>query len=646
MLVAISHVSCRSALVRVFVLLLFATLGFGGVCPLSLSYAAGRLRTTDSSGGDVAPRQKADEAAREERAAGRTAQGEQIHAALIATEEVRARAHMQGVGWMPTVGNGQSAGMAGKGKRMEALRVNLAGVRVAGGVQASAHVQGIGWQGFCDGYCGTTGQSRRVEAIRMRLTGEAASVYDLYYRVCVQGVGWLSWATADEVAGSSGMSLRVEAVQTRLVAKGAAAPSNADAVYPQAELSPLSVHYETCQQGVGWLGEVANGKVSGNLMSTKPLAGLRASIKGGIVLGGIQYRAHMQGTGWMGWQPNGADLGRPSLGKRMEAIQIRLTGIAARMYRVWYRVNVQGLGWLGWASDGQSAGTEGMSRRMLAIQVQLVSKVRPAPGSTDGAFKKASVRWGLKQAVNTRSVSAFGGYAPSARVRDALRKAIDGVRGRGYDVGFIMMDLASYKGVAYNCDALFYGASSIKAPYIASVVHQHPDAIRLYKEDIQQTLFYSYDHNYKQVYSGYGKDPMRVWCKESGARASIAEDLPWVNYSARDLAFMWGRTYTLYGTSAEAEILGTWCERPNVSTIHATLGRKYRTRSKGGWIEDGGARYDWLNGGGPEWDVTDDGGIVYARNGTYVMAIMSSIPADHDALNSLTAAIDAAHSEM
>lgn len=72
----------------------------------------------------------------------------------------------------------------------------------------------------------------------------------------------------------------------------------------------------------------------------------------------------------------------------------------------------------------------------------------------------------------------------------------------------------------------------------------------------------------------------------------------------------------------------------------------YRTRSKGGWVSDGGATSPDVNGGGPLWDVTDDGGIVYAKNGAYVMAIMSSIPADHDSLHALTAAIDAAHSEM
>ena len=572
--------------------------------------------------------------------------GQQTRASFIGEEGVSVAAHVQGIGWMSPVGDGGIAGTVGMGKRVEALRVGLVGARAPGSIQVNAYVQDVGWQGFKSGISGTTGQSRRIEAIRMRLTGEAALTYDLYYRVHVRGVGWLSWASVGAMAGSTGLGLRIEAVQVRLVAKGAAAPGGEGSAYPRPELSHLSVRYSVWQKPAGWSGDAADGKTIGDASSNKPVEGMCASLQGDIVLGGVQYRSHVQGTGWMDWKADGAESGRPSSGKRMEAIQMRLTGTVAGMYRIWYRVNVQGTGWMGWAHDGQSAGTEGMARRIQAVQVRLVGKDAPAPGPTANAFARAGVKWGLGQPANSRSISGFGGYTPSRGVTNAINNEVKAILSRGYDVGFIMMDLSSLRGVAYNCGSLFYGASSIKAPYIASVVHQHPDALQRCQDDIQETLFYSWDYNYNQVYDAYGNDPMSAFCKEAGASDSIASALPWANYSARDLARLWGRTYELYDKSPELEILGTWCERPNISTIHATLGTKYRTRSKGGWISDGGVCYDWLNGGGPEWDVTDDGGIVYARNGAYVMAILSSIPANHDALNGLTAAIDAAHSEM
>ncbi len=38
----------------------------------------------------------------------------------------------------------------------------------------------------------TTGQSKSVQAIQIRLTGEMANRYDVYYRAHVQDKGWLA----------------------------------------------------------------------------------------------------------------------------------------------------------------------------------------------------------------------------------------------------------------------------------------------------------------------------------------------------------------------------------------------------------------------------------------------------------------------
>lgn len=74
--------------------------------------------------------------------------------------------------------------------------------------------------------------------------------------------------------------------------------------------------------------------------------------------------------------------------KRLEAIQIKLTGQVANEYDVYYRVHCQNFGWLGWAKNGESSGSEGYSRRLEAIQICLVPKGQKAPGSTNNRFYK------------------------------------------------------------------------------------------------------------------------------------------------------------------------------------------------------------------------------------------------------------------
>ncbi|MDO4798413.1 MAG: Ig-like domain-containing protein [Coriobacteriales bacterium] len=135
-------------------------------------------------------------------------------------------AHVQRIGWMDPVTDGTAAGTTGKSRRMEALALRLPD-GVAGGIEYRGHVQRSGWEEawVADGaQSGTTGKSRRVEAVQVRLTGEAEKAYDVYYRVHVQRIGWMAWAKNGEEAGTQGMSRRAEAIQVVLVKKDAPAP--------------------------------------------------------------------------------------------------------------------------------------------------------------------------------------------------------------------------------------------------------------------------------------------------------------------------------------------------------------------------------------------------------------------------------------
>ncbi|MDO4806660.1 MAG: hypothetical protein Q4A07_05365 [Coriobacteriales bacterium] len=565
---------------------------------------------------------------------------------------IAVRSYMQGSGWAKKWSTqGSVAGRPGKGRRLEALklRIDNAG-SLSGTVKCRTHVQGVGWQRWenAGSVAGSPNKGRRIEAMQIKLTGGLAKKYDVYYRVYVKGVGWLAWAKNGALAGSTGLCLQVEAMRIKLVAKGAKAPATGASSWAKPQFGKLKVGYASKVSGT-WQDTVYNGKTSGTTGQSLPVRGLRMSLGGASAdeAGSIVYCAHIRNSGWTDWGTNDSKIVSRGTGKYLDAVKVKLKGTASRVYDVWYRAHVQGIGWMGWTRNGSSAGSIGANKRMEAVQIRLVPKYKAkAPGSTANSFLDWTIMKGLDAAKFSRSITSFGGYAMSTKIAKGLKSAVDGIRGRGYDVGFIMMDLQSRKGVAYNCDAMFYGASSIKGPYIASAVYKHPEAIRNYQHNITEAMFYSWDYDYKQVLAAYGKGPMRTWCAESGVRKSIAEGLPWVNYNARELAKLWGRTYLLYQQSSAGEQLGKWSERPNISTIHATLGGKYRTRSKAGWIDAGGPTSSSVNGGGPLWRVSDDGGIVYAKNGAYVMAIMSSVPANHNVLNALTAAIDAAHTAM
>ena len=140
-------------------------------------------------------------------------------------------AHVQDLGWLPSVTEGSVAGTTGRGLRMEALRVSLGSSAAAGSVEMRAHVSDLGWQDWSEGSCGTTGAGHALEAVCIRLTGEAADTYDVWYRVHSAEFGWLGWAKDGEEAGSEGFGRAAQAVEVRLLPKGSDAPGDTSGAY-------------------------------------------------------------------------------------------------------------------------------------------------------------------------------------------------------------------------------------------------------------------------------------------------------------------------------------------------------------------------------------------------------------------------------
>lgn len=100
------------------------------------------------------------------------------------------------------------------------------------------------------------------------------------------------------------------------------------------------------------------------------------------------YRTHVQNDGWQSWKQNNQLSGTQGESKRLEAIQIKLTGQISDDYDVFYRVHCQDFGWLGWAKNGESSGSEGYGRRLEAIEIRLVKKGEKALGNTNNSFYK------------------------------------------------------------------------------------------------------------------------------------------------------------------------------------------------------------------------------------------------------------------
>ena len=151
----------------------------------------------------------------------------------------------------------------------------------------------------------------------------------------------------------------------------------------------MSVSYIVHGQDYGWEEYwKKDGQTSGTEGQCKRLEAIQIKLTGGVS-GSIEYRTHIQDIGWeKNWSKNGEVSGTERQCKRLEAIQIRLTGEVAENYDVYYSVHAENFGWLGWAKNGEEAGTAGYGYRLEAIRIQLVTKGDKAPELV-GTIKEA-----------------------------------------------------------------------------------------------------------------------------------------------------------------------------------------------------------------------------------------------------------------
>ena len=140
----------------------------------------------------------------------------------VQKDELSYTAHVANIGWQQSVTGPGLSGTMGRNLQMEALKVSIGNLPLAGGVELSSHIQDIGWQGWRVTETGTTGQAKRMEAVKIKLMGEVGELYDVYYRAHIADYGWLSWAKNGEPAGSEGHAKSLQAVEIKLVPKGQA----------------------------------------------------------------------------------------------------------------------------------------------------------------------------------------------------------------------------------------------------------------------------------------------------------------------------------------------------------------------------------------------------------------------------------------
>lgn len=102
--------------------------------------------------------------------------------------------------------------------------------------------------------------------------------------------------------------------------------------------------------------------------------------------GEISYGVYVNHGGYLPWKGHGVPAGGTEESTYIEAIQVAITGEAAKHYNVYYRGTSAYAGQHGWACNEELMGTIDRGDYLTSFEIQLVPKEAGAPGSFEGRF--------------------------------------------------------------------------------------------------------------------------------------------------------------------------------------------------------------------------------------------------------------------
>lgn len=362
--------------------------------------------------------------------------------------------------WQDSVGSYGIAGTVGQSLPLCALKIGFDNIN-SYTLNGSAYIKGTGWTDYSsitnDTAIGSEDTAKNLQAVKFTLSGVTDRI--IQYRVHLSYVGWTAWYSSGETAGSD--SSTIEGIEFRIVSvnhytsvslsKGSlsmyiddtqtlsytaaltdslrtpadtltwsSSDSSVVSVDTSGKVTALKtgtavitltssngksasctvnvskqtpkVTYRVHQEDYGWENAVNDGTQAGITGQNKRVEAINIKITGASNVK-INAQIHIQDVGWKSYSDvsYGTELGTTGLSKRAEAVVFNTSGLTG--YSLQYRVYVQSFGWMNWTDEGQMAGTTGAGYRIEGIEFRIVKSTAAAAPSISYRTHVQNIGW-------------------------------------------------------------------------------------------------------------------------------------------------------------------------------------------------------------------------------------------------------------
>lgn len=171
---------------------------------------------------------------------------------------------------------------------------------------------------------------------------------------------------------------------------------------------------------------------------------------------------------------------------------------------------------------------------------------------------------------------ASANYVPQLSDEGAakIQDAVSAIASDGKTVGFVLVDMETGSGYAYNIDQRVYGASSFKGHVLIYGCQQALEtgktSISKVNANAQEAIINSDNKSYyrmRNAFEGAASESLSTWLSSMGISTTLESDTSFPHYSARESLKLWMNAYLYLNSSDSNQEITQWAKQLFSSTV-------------------------------------------------------------------------------
>lgn len=249
----------------------------------------------------------------------------------------------------------------------------------------------------------------------------------------------------------------------------------------------------------------------------------------------------------------------------------------------------------------------------------------------------------VNECQNSQTVETFGQFKPEDDELQGLKIMVDNFVST-YKCPFrlAMIDLNTKSGISCNIDNPTPSASTIKLPFVASLLSEASGIFNKEQDRLEKILKWSDNTSYEKMRKQYGVGALQNWATSLNITDNMCKDEYPESITVRDMIKIWLKAFYFLNTFEHSSQMADMMADSKFSVIYETLGEDFDVSSKPGWWDGPGTTSTGKHYEG----IWADCGIVYAGENPYIVIFYTEQDKQNDDMKEIISKVHSLHDSI